>query len=294
MLIGVLASLGSAALWAVTNMLVKLAAPRLGVVAHSAYRASLGSVVMIALFLLLHDPRSIAQISPAAMLALISSVVIGMAFGDTLNFRSMLLIGLARSMPISGAFPLFTMLMAAAFLNEAIGVREVLGCLVTLVGVMLVALPPKAVVGPPLDRRTNLIGVGLALAAALLWAAATSILKVGLTGVDVVTAGAVRLPFAALALWLMLRREPPQPWPWQLRGRTLAAVLTTGLVGSVLGSYLALLGVQEIGAARSAILSSTSPIFAAPLSLLFLGEKMTGRVLAGTLLSIVGIVLIVA
>ncbi len=292
-MIGVLASLGSACLWALTNTLVKIEADRLDVVAINAYRAIVGSLLFLVIFLLTRDVGLLLTLPLEAVLALLVSVVAGMAFGDTLNFRAMLLIGLSRSFPIAGSYPLFTLVLSAIFLREDIGGGEVAGCLVTLTGVMLVAMPGKAGADQPLDARTNLLGVAMALGAAALWAASSTIVKVGLAAMDVITASTIRLPAAAVVLWLLLLRGPPAPMPWQLRGRSLLIVLATGILGSGLSGYFWLLGVQEIGAARAAILTSTSPIFGVALSFLVLGERPARRVLAGTLLSVAGIVLIV-
>jgi drug/metabolite transporter (DMT)-like permease len=291
-MIGVLAALTSACLWAITNMLVKLEAHRLSVVAINAYRAAVGGFVLVAIFLLTRDPATLLSIPPQALAALLGSVVLGLVFGDTLNFRAMMLIGLARAFPIAGSFPLFTLILSAFFLDEAIGWREVVGCLVTLTGVMLVAVPAKVSTGPAIDRRTNLLGVGMALGAASLWASSSIIVKFGLADMDVVTANAIRVPVAAAILGLMMLRGAPQTPLWRLRGRALAVVVGSGILGSGLSGYLWLLGVQEIGAARTAIISATSPIFAVPLSVFFLGERLTRRVLVGTLCSITGIALI--
>lgn len=292
-MIGALASLASACLWAITNMLVKLIADRLSVVAINAYRTLIGGLLLVIVFLFTHNPWQIGLIPVEAMVALIASVVVGMVMGDTLNFRSMVLIGLARSFPIAGSFPLFTLLFAWLFLAETIGWREIAGCLTTLGGVMLVALPDKGKGSHLIDARSNLLGVAMALGAAIAWAFSSSIITVALRSMDVITANALRLPVAALVLLAMMHRGSPQPALWQLRGLPLLVIVATGLLGSGLSGYLWMVGVQEIGAARAAILSSTSPIFAVPLSIIFLKEQPGPRVLVGTLLSVVGIALIV-
>ena len=46
------------------------------------------------------------------------------------------------------------------------------------------------------------------------------------------------------------------------------------------------------GAARAATLSSTSPLFAAPAAVVFLGERLTPRIVVGTVLAVVGIALL--
>ena len=67
---------------------------------------------------------------------------------------------------------------------------------------------------------------------------------------------------------------------------------TAGVMGAGVGSMLYVLAVQQAGAARTAILSSTAPLFALPMAALLLHERITPRVVAGTLLSIVGIWLV--
>jgi drug/metabolite transporter (DMT)-like permease len=206
----------------------------------------------------------------------------------------MMLIGLARSFPISGSFPLFTLALAAVVLQEPVGWRELLGCLVTLAGVMLVAVPAASIDQLRLDRRTNLAGVGCALGAAIMWSISSTTVKIGLNDLDVVAANAIRLPVAAAVLLAMTARQRRQPLPWRLPRSTIAVIVLTGVLGSGLSGFLWMYGVQAIGAARAAVLSATSPIFAAPLSAAVLKERVTGRILAGTLLSVAGIVLIVS
>lgn len=293
MLIGALAVLAASSLYAVSSMLVKLEAPRLGVVAQNAYRLTAASLAMSVIFLLTSDLARLGQVPPAALAALVAAVLCGLVVGDTLNYRAVLLIGLGRAFTIANAYPLPTLLVAALFLDEQVGWREVIGCLVTLVGVTLVALPGRRERARPLERRANLIGVGLALVVAVLWAGANSFAKLALLGMDTVTANAIRLPIAAAIAWLMLGRSAPQPPPWRLAPRTLAAVIATGLLSSVVGGLLTLYGVQAIGAARAAILGATSPLFAVPLSLAILKERLAPRMIVGTLLSVAGIALII-
>jgi drug/metabolite transporter (DMT)-like permease len=66
-----------------------------------------------------------------------------------------------------------------------------------------------------------------------------------------------------------------------------------GILGMGLGGLLYIAAVQDAGAGKAAILSATSPLFALPLAMLFLAERVTPRLMAGTLVSIVGISLVV-
>jgi drug/metabolite transporter (DMT)-like permease len=51
--------------------------------------------------------------------------------------------------------------------------------------------------------------------------------------------------------------------------------------------------VQQAGAALTATLSTTTPLFATPISVVFLGEKLTQRIVLGMLLCGAGVLIVV-
>ena len=69
-------------------------------------------------------------------------------------------------------------------------------------------------------------------------------------------------------------------------------MIAGGVIGWGLGSLLFVLSIALLGPARAAILTSSSPLFALPLSALFLGEKLNAAVLIGTAVTIVGVILV--
>ncbi len=62
-----------------------------------------------------------------------------------------------------------------------------------------------------------------------------------------------------------------------------------GVVGTGAGSLMYLYALQEIGAGKAAVLSSSSPLFALPLGAIVLKEPITRWVAIGTLLAVTGI-----
>jgi drug/metabolite transporter (DMT)-like permease len=74
----------------------------------------------------------------------------------------------------------------------------------------------------------------------------------------------------------------------------LALLATSGALGYALGGWLFLLGVARAGIAKTAILTSISPIFTVALSAWLLREPVTVRLIIGTCLCVSGVVLIVA
>ena len=131
----------------------------------------------------------------------------------------------------------------------------------------------------------------MAAAAAVSWSCSTLVLGPALELVDVPTASAVRTPLASALLWAVARRAGVLPGRQQLRGRALAAILVTGVI-SVASTGFFMLSVAFAGPGRAAVLSATSPLFAVPFSVLFLGERGNWRVAAGTLCSVVGVVML--
>ncbi len=115
------------------------------------------------------------------------------------------------------------------------------------------------------------------------------ILKPAAEGLDSVVANSVRQPMAALMmLGLSLARDqwPPghQKHAAQMTGgtwkdlreldrRSWLTIVIASLVGTGLGSLLFVLAIQMVGAGRTAVLTSTAPLMAIPLAVLWLHER---------------------
>jgi drug/metabolite transporter (DMT)-like permease len=65
------------------------------------------------------------------------------------------------------------------------------------------------------------------------------------------------------------------------------------LVGTGVGTLFFIMAIQQAGAGRTAVLTSTAPLMAIPFSMLWLSERPTRWTLAGTVLTTTGIVLVV-
>ena len=72
------------------------------------------------------------------------------------------------------------------------------------------------------------------------------------------------------------------------RAGTLWRLLALGCLTAI-SSIMFVAGVRYAGVAVAAVLSSTSPIFAIPLGLIFLGERVKVAALLGTFVTVIGI-----
>jgi drug/metabolite transporter (DMT)-like permease len=132
----------------------------------------------------------------------------------------------------------------------------------------------------------------MALSAALLWAISSVIIRPALDQVDVLTATSFRMVAGAITLWLIAR--------WRARGAEaparrprLRVVLLSGTISSC-SMFLYTLAIQQAGAARTSTLGATAPLYAVPLAALLLGEHVTPRMAFGTILAVVGVILVVS
>ena len=131
----------------------------------------------------------------------------------------------------------------------------------------------------------------LALAAAGCWTFSTLILRSGIGEVDLMAANAVRLVIATLSLATIEIVHAGPHWPKGLNWATLRVMLPAGAL-SAFSSLMYLTSVYYAGAATASIINATSPLFGLPLAMVFLHERLTRRVLAGTLLTVLGIWLV--
>jgi DME family drug/metabolite transporter len=288
---GELAALATALLWAASSALAGSQTRRVPAAVVGAVQFLVATVALWALTGVLLAVGAVEGTTPARGLALAATALIGPGIGDLLYFASIRLIGVARAFPISMAgSTLFTIALAAAVAGEVITAPVVVGALLVIGGIYLIAVRPGAVGSPA--QRLSRRGITIVLTAGALWAVSTVMLRVVTEGVSAPVASSIRMPAAAAFAFLLARGTGKAAWPFHYGRRSVLVLAAAGLMGAGVGSMLYVLAVQEAGAARTAVLSATSPLFVLPLAALLLHERITARVGAGTVLTVAGIWLV--
>jgi drug/metabolite transporter (DMT)-like permease len=283
--LGALCALGSALAWAVIGVYVRMLAPHLSSVTINAVRSLVSAVLVIAWVLATAGPSAITAMPLGVIALLAMSIVVASSIGDTVFFESTRALGLARAMTVAMVYPLISALLAAALLGEPLTLALLAGALITLAGVGTIV---TAADGAAAVNGRFRYGVVTGLGAAVAWAVSVVMLKGPMDHVDAVTAQAVRLPVAGLVLLA-------SPWGWgtarELRrsGGPLAGRLLLVSAITLASSVLFVAGIKLVGVTVTAVLSSTAPMFALPLGMLFLNERPSRRSIAGTAITIVGI-----
>lgn len=137
------------------------------------------------------------------------------------------------------------------------------------------------------------LGVGLALLTGLTWAASAVWLRSVSEGFDAAAVGAARLPAATTVLGVsLLAQRASTLRRGAVSRRQLALLGVSGVLGQGVASILFIFSLGEIGAGRTVVLFSTAPLFALPLGMLFLHERITWWVVGGTALAMAGVALL--
>ena len=304
MLLGELSALGAALSWALNGVLLRPVTRRAPALRITALQYLVVALLFLAFGVATGRLDAIAQLSSAQLVGLVVVALLGLVVGDTSYVRGLSLLGLARTVTLSTAgYVLIAFMLAVVVLEEPVTSKQLLGTVVVLAGVWLVAgasggSPAQAIdsdrrpaVGA-LTRDATREGLAFTGLAALCWGVNTVILKLILVGTDVLTANIVRIPTAAIVLnvaSLYYHGFDARAYD----RRTASVIGLAGLLGLGLGSLMFLFALQEAGAARTVVLSSTSPLFAAVMAVTFLRERVTLRLAAGTAISVAGVWLVV-
>lgn len=323
---GEAAALIAALTWSATSVALTSLAARTSPVVLSGLRLGIASLIMPFVLWASGQAGDLTEASWWTLFSMVGSGLVGYALGDTLYIRSLSLIGMQRTFPISMAlFIALTVAGGVVLLGEPFTWGLPAGALLIGAGVYLIVIPgkreaphvpiisaaepavatfadlPATETGPvatkakaPPSRSRTLEAYVLIVLVGLFWATATIWLAGAKGDIGAIAAGTLRTPAGAAGLLAFAMATQPHNLraPF-LDRRHIGAIAAAGIAGTGFGSLLYIYAVVEAGAARTAVLSATSPLLALPLSIIFLGEGLTRRIGLGTILCVAGIVLVV-
>jgi drug/metabolite transporter (DMT)-like permease len=222
---------------------------------------------------------------------LLFAVICGIVVGDSLYFRAIVRLGPGRATPIAMSYPLPTAVLAAIIFSEPLPAQKTVGIIVGIFAIWLVATEKLGTLHESAVGRANWIGVGMAGAASLCWSFSVLALRPALALVPLDFANLARMGIAGLILGLFSFRLVDS---FKLKiGTVRSGSLLVGLgITALLTSYFLAVSISLSGASVAALMSSMTPIFAAPLAWLFFNEEVGIRVITAIGLGILGIALV--
>ncbi len=277
--------------WAAGSVSMKDLSRKLDPFTLNAPRALIAGLALLAVAVATGRSTGYRDLSTEGVLLMVGSMAVGGGLGDSLYVLSMSRIGLSRAYPIAGTYPAITLLLAILFMREAVTWDLVLGLGLVVGGVMLISRPTSVedlTIGSPARR----VGIGLAMLAATCWAGSAIMLGPGAQGVDPIVVSSIRIPALALMFWGLVAVRRSGRALLALSRREWVTMIVGGLVGWGLGSLLFVAAIASLGPTRTAVLTSTSPLFAIPLTAMFLKERPTRAVMLGTAVTVAGVALV--
>ncbi|MDO8125067.1 MAG: DMT family transporter [Candidatus Hermodarchaeota archaeon] len=296
-LAGVFMGITAAALFGISNVVYKSQSAEIQPTAINAFKMWIAlPVIFVTVFLLLYPTGFNVPLTSIPFLA--GSIIFGAGLGDLMYLTSQSRIGVSRAFPIAMIFPLVTYLFSIIFLGEALRIIRLAGALLAVVGVSLITREQakqeaaSQSLESEVQKSWDKIGIALAVLAAFCWATATVILQIGLIGVDPIDANLIRITVGSLFLLpiFLIARKRGMPKPTK---RASKIVLVAGFFGMGIGSLLYVSTVAITGAAVTSVVAASAPLFALPLAIFYLKEKITPLILLGTLFTVLGIWLVI-
>ena len=227
-----------------------------------------------------------------ALLILIVSVVISLVIGDIVFLTAQERIGVSYAYPISSVYPIVTYIIAIFLLEDTILISRSVGIVVAVAGVITITREQATKNESEEKSKFDKAGLGFAFFAAICWALGSVLLQIGLTDVDPIDANWIRMFFGGIVITPIfvaaIRQGMPKPTM-----RASKIIIAASFFGMTLGSLLYTYTVKLIGASVAALLGSTSPLFAVPISVFILRESFNWKSGIGVLLTVIGVILVV-
>ena len=286
-------ALGATLVWASTSLVLRILSQNLPAALITAIRCGVSGPFFWMLLPFGPPLSTLIDVPIGEWGLLIGSVVIGIVIGDQLYLHALKEIGVSRTMALVGTLPITTLIWEQLLLDVPITGTFIFGCVLAASGVVAIAHQSHQSRDSRRERPARLKrGIVYALSTALLWGLSTTMLKPAMANLTNVQANSIRMPLVALALFGIWRLNQGRGNLRDIGWRTFALIALTGLVGMGVGSYLYIEAVLFIGPAKTATLSSVTPVISLILAAIFLKERFTARLLIGVALCVAGVLLV--
>lgn len=225
----------------------------------------------------------------------IPMVIVAGFFGISLNI-GLYFWGLSKTTVIDSSVILsttsiFTALAAYFFLKERLGIKAVIGTILSFLGIMVVIGEPLLTSG--FFKLDNLIGNIVTFGAMLGWVSYTILNKEISKKYDSLILAYYSFAIGAITFLPFALKDILNPFFYlSLTPFLIFAILVETIFATVASYLLFIWGIKYISATVAGVLGYVNPIVAILISIIFLGEKMTTPFIVGASLVIVGIILV--
>jgi drug/metabolite transporter (DMT)-like permease len=285
-IIGISAALASSLSWAAGAVMLKKLGDRISSPAMTLAKGAV-SILLVSAVLAF---SGVAPMGREAWILLSLSGLLGIAISDTCFFEALKDLGPLPLVLMMLLGQVTTVLFAVLFLGERPSFGAWIGIILVVSGIGVVLAANLSGTIPTARRR----GIAYGLISLLGMSASTVIAKKAITDVSAMQATLVRMAAGTLGIFLLggaTRRLGAWMNPFSSPRVVIRFILAVCVV-TFGGFWLSLLAIKHLDVSTANTLIATEPVFVLPLAAIFLGEKITGKAIAGTFVAVVGVTLL--
>lgn len=131
--------------------------------------------------------------------------------------------------------------------------------------------------------------VFLALLSSFSFGCAHVFARMGMRWSSPVSGAIISILVSSIILWLGVTLSVPLSL---LKSKWILYFVVAGLFSPALGRFLNYTGIHRVGVSRATPITATTPLFSTAIAILLVGEKVTPSIVGGTLLIILGAILL--
>jgi DME family drug/metabolite transporter len=299
-MIGEFAALGSALCWTFSAVLYRKALAYTKPISANVVRCAGTSIILVLVFALIGKIYVFASLPIHVVFLAAVSGIVGLGLGDTLYMNSLEILGVARAVPVTCTYPLFSLVWAYLLAGETVTLPVFLGAVTIVFGIWLLTSSKEKHHSADNDKHQKRVwirGFVFALATAIAWSVSISMINLAVKSASgLEQAYAINtLRIVAVAVFLMALTAPMGNVRHSVRNmwwKTAAMLLTGGLIAIGLGWLFLTLSFIYIPESQAVPISSTTPLFSAFFGVIFLRERVTARIVLGSVMVVAGIFLV--
>ncbi len=289
-ILGPAAALAAAITWTFSVLLGTAASRRIGAMSLNLPRLAIAFALFCAYGWAVRGNPLPAGASASNWLWLMLSGVVGLGLADLCLYRAFVLIGPRLAMLVNSFYPVAAALLAWAVLGERLGWLSWLGVVVTIAGITTVLLSKGN------GERHSHWGRGVALAglSALGMAVGMVLSKLGLQGLDAMSATQIRVLGGMAGFVVVLAAAG-----WI--GRTVTAMgdlravgllAANSFLGTFVGVSLMIYSLQHTATGVTSTLTSIVPVTIIPFSILVYRERVSPAAIIGAIVTVAGVAML--
>ncbi len=294
--IGELAAIGTAICFSIGPTFFTLAGKSVGSVVVNRTRLLIAVILLFIVHWIAYGNLLPPQIEGFRWLWLGLSGIIGLTLGDAALFQALITLGPRLTMLIFAISPVIGIGLGWMFLDESLGLMQIIGIIVTLGGIIWVISNQENDGDKKVNNKTFLWGIVFAVLGAAGQAIGLFTAKKGLIdGFPALSGQIIRMLAGTISIWIwtiLIRKGKETIKIIRDNPKALKLIIIATLVGPMLGVWFSLVSVQNSELGISSTLQALPPIFLIPISIYFFKEKVNFQSILGTVISLVGVAII--